>query len=148
MTVVFIVIVVLVIILAVWQTIQLRALRAMVAAVPADGDVIGMLTRIDARITSSEAQLAQINQRVESVEARLPFALSYLGVVSYNAFGNIVGNRSRSVALLNQQEDGIVITLLAAREETLFFTKEVRSGSGVEELSPEEQSAVDRALGR
>ena len=148
MTVVLLVIVLLVVILAVWQTIQLQTLRSKVDAVPHDGNVIAMLGSVDARITSSEKTLVGINRRVELVEERLPFALSYVGVVSYNAFGNIVGNRSRSIALLNQQTDGIVITLLASREETLFFTKEVRSASGVEELSPEEQSPVDQALGQ
>ena len=148
MTAILIIIVLLVVILAIWQTIQLQKLRSKVSAVPDDGNVIGMLENVDQRINSAEKRLAEVNQAVESIEARLPFALSYVGVVSYNAFGNIVGNRSRSIALLNQQTDGIVITLLASREETLFFTKEVRSASGVEELSPEEQSAVDRALGR
>ena len=83
-----------------------------------------------------------------SLEGRLPYAISYVGVVAYNAFGNIAGQQSRSIALLNQRGDGIVITLLASREETLFFTKQVAEGTGTEALSPEEATAVDRALGR
>jgi uncharacterized protein DUF4446 len=144
----FIAVVVLVLILAVWQAIQIQALRRRLDSVPDDGNVIAMLGSVDARIKEREMRAAEVNQRLSSLEEQMPYALSYIGVVSYNAFGNVVGSRSRSIALLNQQADGIVITILTSREETLFFTKEVRAGSGVEELSPEERSAVERAVGR
>jgi hypothetical protein len=148
MNIAFIVIVVLVLVLAIWQAVQIQGLRHRLNSVPEDGDVITMLTNIDTRITDSESLITSDNQRLSRLEEQMPYALSYIGVISYNAFGNIVGNRSRSIALLNQQADGIVITILTSREETLFFTKEVRAGVGVEELSPEEQAAVDRAVVR
>ncbi len=148
MNIAFIVIVVLVLILAIWQAVQIQGLRHRLNSVPQDGDVISMLTSIDSRITESEASLTVNGERLAHLEKQMPYALSYIGVVSYNAFGNIVGDRSRSIALLNQHTDGIVITILASREETLFYTKEVRAGVGVEELSPEEQAAVDRAVVR
>lgn len=148
MSIVFLVIVVLVLVLAVWQAIQIQGLRARLNSVPDDGNVIAMLTDIDSRIVETESRVAEIGQRLEHLEGQMPLALSFVGVVSYNAFGNIVGNRSRSIALLNQKVDGIVITILTSREETMFFTKEVRAGVGVEELSPEEQGAVDRAIGQ
>jgi hypothetical protein len=144
----FIVIVVLVLVLAIWQAVQIQGLRHRLNSVPEDGDVIAMLTNIDSRITEFESRLTIDGQRLADLEKQMPYALSYIGVISYNAFGNIVGNRSRSIALLNQQADGIVITILTSREETLFFTKEVRAGVGIEELSPEEQAAVDRAVVR
>ncbi|MEN8238128.1 MAG: DUF4446 family protein [Actinomycetota bacterium] len=148
MNIAFIIIVVLVLLLAGWQALQIQALRHRLNSVPDDGNVIAMLTNIDSRIVETESRVAEASQRLGHLEGQMPFALSYIGVVSYNAFGDIVGNRSRSIALLNQKADGLVITILASREETLFFTKEVRSGAGVEELSPEEQSAVDGAIGR
>jgi hypothetical protein len=148
MNIAFIVIVVLVLVLAIWQAVQIQGLRHRLDSVPDDGNVVAMLTNIDGRIVQTESMVAEVNQRLAYLEEQMPYALSYIGVISYNAFGNIVGNRSRSIALLNQKTDGIVITILASREETLFFTKEVRGGVGVEELSPEEQGAVDRAVGR
>jgi hypothetical protein len=148
MSIAFIIIVVLVLVLAVWQAIQIQGLRHRLNSVPEDGNVVAMLTDIDSRIIETESRMGDSNQRLGQLEDQMPYALSYIGVISYNAFGNIVGNRSRSIALLNQQADGIVITILTSREETLFFTKEVRAGVGVEELSPEEQGAVDRAVSR
>lgn len=148
MSVALIVAVVLVVILAIWQTIQLQAIRRKVDAVPEDGNVIAVLRAVDQRTIANEATIREFTARVEDLEGRLPYAISYVGVVAYDAFSNIVGNQSRSIALLNQRGDGLVISLLTSRADTVFFAKEVRSGSGVEELSPEEQAAVDRALGR
>jgi hypothetical protein len=75
-------------------------------------------------------------------------AISYTGIVTYDAFDNIAGNQSRSIALLNAQGDGLVISLLVGRNETLFFTKQIRGHVGMEELSPEEAEAVSQALAR
>ena len=148
MSIAFLAVVVLVLVLAVWQAVQIQGLRHRLNSVPDDGNVIAMLTNIDSRIVETENRMGDLTRRLTHLEGQMPYALSYIGVISYNAFGNIVGNRSRSIALLNQQADGIVITILTSREETLFFTKEVRAGVGVEELSPEEQGAVDRAVAR
>jgi len=41
-----------------------------------------------------------------------------------------------------------VLSILVSREETLFFTKEIRDGVGSEMLSPEEDRAVSNAMGR
>ncbi len=148
MSVALIAVAVLVVILAIWQAIQLQAIRKKVDAVPEDGNVIAVLRAVDQRTIANEVTIREFTTRVEDLEGRLPYAISYVGVVAYDAFNNIVGNQSRSIALLNQRGDGLVISLLTSRVDTVFFTKEVRSGSGVEELSPEEQAAVDRALGR
>jgi hypothetical protein len=140
--------IVLVVILAVWQTIQIQAVRKKVDAVPDDGNVVALLRAIDDRSKSNTGQIQALTARVAEVEGRLPYAISYVGVVAYDAFGNITGNQSRSIALLSQRGDGLVITLLKAREETVFYAKEINGGKGVEELSPEETAAVNRALGR
>lgn len=147
MSVAVITVAVLVIVLVLWQTIQMQAIRKRVDAIPSDTNTVAMLQTIHHRTAANETSIQGLERRLGSVEARLPAALTRIGVVAYDAFGNISGNQSRSIALLSEAADGIVISLLTSREETLFFVKEVRSGRGLEELAPEEQGAVDRALG-
>jgi len=147
MSVAVIVVAVLVIVLVVWQTIQMQAIRKRVDAVPSDTNTVSLLQTLHHRTSANETSIHALEHGLGSVEARLPAALTRIGVVTYDAFGNITGNQSRSIALLSEAADGIVITLLTSREETMFFVKEVRSGRGVEELAPEEQGAVDRARG-
>ena len=140
--------VVLAVILAIWQTIQIQAVRRKVDAVPEDGNIVALLRTIDERSNMNSQSIEALSRRVGEIEGRLPYAISYVGVVAYNAFGNITGNQSRSIALLSQRGDGLMITLLAAREETVFYAKEIRAGKGVVQLSPEEAAAVDRAMGK
>jgi len=127
---------------------QVAALRRRLAAVPRDGDVINLMRSIDNDLAKLESVIGQLEPRLRQVERRLPLALSYTGVVTYDAFGDISGKLSRSIALLDSNGDGLVISLLVGRTETLFFTKEVRSGSGTERLSPEETAVISRAMGR
>ena len=128
--------------------IQVVSLRRKLEAVPTDGDVVGLVTQAVGSTKANAASIASLDGRLQDVESRIPYAISYVGVVSYDAFGNIAGHQSRSVALLNQRADGIVISILVARDDVVFFTKQVSGGHGLETLSPEEAAAVDRALGR
>lgn len=144
----FVVIVGLVVVLAAWQTYQLVVIRRQVDAVPKDGNVFALIDSTTGRLGRAEAGLAVLDQRLQSVEATLPHAVTRTSVVAYDAFGNIAGQLSRSMALLSESGDGVVVSVLVSREETLFFTKEIRSGAGSEPLSPEEERAVARAMGR
>lgn len=143
-----VVIVLLVVVLAIWQTIQLQQIRKQIDAVPKDGNVFTLIDSTATRLNRVEAGLTILDQRVQSIEARLPFAVTRTAVVSYDAFGNITGQLSRSMALLSESGDGVVLSILVSREETLFFTKEIRDGVGSEMLSPEEDRAVANAMGR
>ena len=141
-------IVFLVVVLAVWQAYQLQQIRKQVDAVPKDGNVFTLIDSTSGRLGRVEAGLAVVDQRLQDVEAKLPYAVTRTAVVAYDAFGNIAGQLSRSIALLSETGDGVVLSILVSREETLFFTKEIRGGVGSEALSPEEDSAVGRAMGR
>jgi hypothetical protein len=139
---------VLALLIALGLALQMAALRRRLAAVPKDGNVIDLMRSIDSDLAKAEAAINDHAPRLQAVEARLPRAISFTGVVTYDAFGDIGGKLSRSIALLDSIGDGLVISLLVGRSETHFFTKEVRAGSGTERLSPEEDAAISRAMGR
>ena len=134
--------------IALGLALQVAALRRRLAAVPEDGNVIDLMRSIDNDLGKAEVAINNLGPRLQSVESRLPKAISFTGVVTYDAFGDIGGKLSRSIALLDSLGDGLVISLLVGRNETHFFTKEVRAGSGTERLSPEEDAAISRAMGR
>lgn len=116
-----------------------------VSAVPHGGNVYDALRRLDEDLATVEATVAALQPAVSSLGQRMPGAIRHAAVVTYDAHGDQRGNLSRSIALLNERRDGLVITLLVGRDETLFFTKMVRNGEGGEPLSPEEATAVVRA---
>jgi hypothetical protein len=127
--------------------VRVRGMQRVVAMVPEDGGVFEALRRLDTDLGSAEEAIAALRPVVQSLHERLPGALRYAAVVAYDATGDMTGNLSRSIALLNERGDGLVITLLTRRSESLFFSKMVRAGRGAEALSPEEQEAVSQALG-
>ncbi len=130
-----------------WLLAQVIRLRRIVATVPRDGGIFESLRRIDTDLAAAEAAIADMSPRLDAVEGRIPYAIQHTAVVSYDAFDDIAGNLSRSIALLDGRGDGIVVSLLVSRDETLWFTKQVRAGAGSEPLSPEEKAVVRQAFG-
>ena len=127
--------------------IMVAGLRRQMSAVPEEGGVFEALRQLDNEAARSTALLADLKPRLEQLEATLPHALQHTAVITYDAYGNVSGNLSRSIALLDGNGSGLVVTLLVGRDESRWFTKEVRGGRGSEQLSPEEQRAVGRAAG-
>jgi hypothetical protein len=131
-----------------WLVYEVLTIKRRVAAVPADGDVFKALRELDSDLASVEAAVADVAPRVAGLESRMPHAITHTGVVSYDAFDNITGNQSKSIALLNDAGAGVVISMLVGRNETLVFTKQIVGGNPNEPLSPEERNAMRTALSR
>ncbi len=74
-----------------------------------------------------------------------PHALRDVAIVRYDALQEMSGQLSFSLALLNAQGDGVVLSSINGRAETRTYAKPVRAGKGVQELSPEEAQAVHSA---
>jgi hypothetical protein len=106
------------------------------------------LSNVEIAVARMQPLVASLHAQVASVAERLPGALRYAAVVTFDASEERTGHLSRSIALLNERRDGLVITLLVGSRQTLFFTKMIRGGEGTEPLSPEERTAVERALGK
>lgn len=120
--------------------------RGKFGAIPRDGGIYEAVRTIDEDLGTVEAAVARMQPIVKSLEERMPGAIRYAAVVTFDATEERTGHQSRTIALLNERADGLVITLLVGPRQTLFFTKMVRGAQGVEPLSPEEQTAVDRAM--
>jgi len=127
--------------------VQVYSLRRRFNALPSDENIFSILRGIDNELGRLDAATAALEPRLTHVEAVLPRAIVNTGVVNYDAFGDIAGNLSRSMALLSLSGDGVVLTILVGRLDVRVFTKEVRGFGGVEQLSPEEEEAVARARG-
>ncbi len=74
-----------------------------------------------------------------------PRALRDVAIVRYDALNEMSGQLSFSLALLNATGDGVVISSINGRAETRTYAKPVLAGKGGQELSPEEEQAVQSA---
>jgi len=66
-------------------------------------------------------------------------------VIRYNPFSNIGGDQSFSIAILNGEDDGFVITSLFTSEGTRIYTKPIKNMASEYELSGEEKKALEQA---
>jgi hypothetical protein len=72
-------------------------------------------------------------------------ALRDLAIVHYDALKEMSGHRSFSLAMINANGDGVVLSSINGRTETRTYAKAVRDGHPVETLSPEENQALRAA---
>ncbi len=72
--------------------------------------------------------------------------LQKIGLVRFNPFSDTGGDQSFSLALLDGQESGIIMTSLYARTGVRWYIKTIKKGKGLEhDLSKEEAEALKRA---
>jgi uncharacterized protein YlxW (UPF0749 family) len=93
-----------------------------------------------------EDAATQLNDRMKAAEHRLDGAMAYRALVRYDAYGEMSGRQSTSIALLDATGSGIVVTSIHHREQARMYAKQVHEGKGELELSPEENEAMRLAL--
>jgi Protein of unknown function (DUF4446) len=88
----------------------------------------------------------RLDDRVARVEERLDGAITYRALVRYDAYGELSGHQSASLALLDAERNGVVLSSIAHRDTARLYCKQVVDGRGEHLLSPEEDEAIRRAL--
>jgi len=81
-----------------------------------------------------------------TAEARIDGSVAHRALVRYDAYGEMSGHQSSSLALLDAHRSGVVLSSIVHRENARMYVKQVFEGRGELELSPEEQEAVELAL--
>ena len=79
---------------------------------------------------------------VQALRMEASQALRHLAVVRYDAFGDMGGHLSWSMALLDDGGDGVVLTSIHGRSEARTYAKNLTGWSCEHPLSPEEEEAV------
>jgi hypothetical protein len=141
------IIVVVLAIAAAWLAWEVVNLKQSMSGIPLGNDELyDLLHRIENELGLHSAAIADLQQRLLYLEERSVTSLRRTGVVNYDAYDNVGGARSRSIALLDDEASGLVVSVLVSRTDTAFYLKKITAGTPEEALSPEEQQAVSRAL--
>ena len=86
-----------------------------------------------------------LRQEVAALRAEARDALRHLSVVRYDAFGDMGGHLSWSLALLDDGGHGVVLTSIHGRSEARTYAKSITSWTCEQQLSPEEEEAIQHA---
>ena len=132
--------------------VRLRGVRADQRAVLGDRqlDLVGHAAALQSQFEALNEYVqdaaTRLNERVETSEQRLDYAIAYRSLVRYDAYGEMSGRQSASIALLDATRSGIVLSSINHRDQARMYAKEVHEGHAEHALSPEEDEAIRLAL--
>lgn len=140
-------------VLAIVLAVRVRRLRAAQRAVMGESeqrDLVAHAARMEQGFIELrdwvEETATGIERRMGAAEARIDGAVTYRAVVRYDAYGEMSGQQSSSIALLDSHRSGVVLSSILHRENARVYVKQVVDGRAEQALSPEEQEAVDSAI--
>ena len=89
----------------------------------------------------------RLDARMSTAERRIDHSVAYHALIRYDAYGEMSGRQSTSIALLDGNRSGVVLSSIHHRDQARLYAKAGREGKPELELSPEEDEAIRRALG-
>jgi hypothetical protein len=129
---------------------HLRADQRVLLGSGAEQDLVEHAARIEEEFRALHAYVgdvaARLDGRLGDAEQRLHGAIAYRGLVRYDAYNEMSGRQSCSIALLDAARSGIILSSIHHRDQARLYTKHMVDGTPEFELSPEEAEAVRVAL--
>jgi hypothetical protein len=132
------------------QVRRLRAAQRAVMGEHGERDLVAHAANLELSFRSLHGYVedvaARLDDRLGVVEERLDGSIAYHGLVRYDAYNEMSGRQSTSIALLDTHRNGVVLSSIHHREQARLYAKLIRDGEGELQLSPEEAEAVNQAL--
>jgi hypothetical protein len=129
---------------------RLRAAQRVVLGPHGQSDLVAHAESLQVAFTALQERVEEVAERLDSrmgaAEERLDGAIAYRALVRYDAYNELSGHQSASLALLDAAHSGVVLSVIAHRDVARLYCKQVHAGEGELELSPEEAEAVRLAL--
>lgn len=92
-----------------------------------------------------ENNFESISEELREIKNKMRLSVQKVGIIRFNPFKEVGSNQSFSIALLNEENDGFVITSLYERERCRVYGKPIKSGQSEYSLSEDEKKAVEEA---
>ena len=108
-----------------------------------ENTLIKRLDQVDALIEANNAN----EKDIRNLYSNMKFAFQKAGLVKYDAFNELGGKLSFSLALLNETNDGYMLNTVHSREGCYIYMKEIIKGNSIIMLTDEEKQALDIAMG-
>ena len=134
------------------NSVRLRRLRAAQRTVLGDGtaDLVAHAASLQEAFVQLrdwlEETAERLDARMTAAERRIDRSVAHTSLVRYDAYNEMSGRQSSSVALLDSQRSGVVVSAIHHRDQARVYVKQLREGASEVELSPEELEAVETAM--
>ena len=139
---------------AIVLAVKLRRLRAAQRTVMGEGqaDLVAHAAQIQEAFVQLrdwvEETATRLEERMATAEQRIDGCVAYTSLVRYDAMGEMSGQQSSTMALLDSRRTGVVVSSILHRDQARVYVKQVREGESELELSPEEHQAIEDAMAR
>jgi Protein of unknown function (DUF4446) len=129
-----------------WRS--LRAVRQAQSVVLGSGqdDLVDFAVTLQTRMDDLHRAVDDVAAALVRVDKRVDGALCHTALVRYDAYSDVGGRQSASLAFLDGGRTGIVVTAIQGRDYARIYVKELDRGRAPISLSPEEREAVERAM--
>jgi Protein of unknown function (DUF4446) len=111
-------------------------------------DIVDFAVSLQGRIDDLHRAVDEVAAGLARVDRRVDATVANTSIVRYDAYEDTGGHQSASLAMLDGARTGVVVTAIQGRDYARIYMKELDRGKASVALSPEEQEAVDRAMGR
>ena len=111
-------------------------------------DLVEFSVSLQGRIDDLHKAVDEVAAGLARVDRRVDGTVAKTAIVRYDAYEDTGGHQSASLALLDSARTGVVLTAIQGRDYARIYLKELERGRSSIALSPEEQEAVERAMGR
>jgi hypothetical protein len=113
-------------------------------------DLVSHAAALDASFRTLHDYVTDVAERLDArmgvAEGRLDGAIAHWGLIRYDAYNEMSGRQSTSIALLDSSRSGVVLSSIHHRDQARLYAKQVSEGKGELRLSPEEEEALRLAL--
>jgi hypothetical protein len=86
-------------------------------------------------------------ENIKKLFRNMQYSYQRMGLIKYDAFSEMGGKLSFSLAMLDVKNNGFIINAMHTREGCYTYIKEIVEGNSIIVLSEEEQEALNRAMG-
>ena len=108
-------------------------------------DLEGILFEEIKRLKKAENSISELSKAVNNLDKITQKTIQKVGVIRFNPFKETGGDQSFAIALLDAENNGLIISSLFTREGTRVYTKPIESGESKYPLSKEEIEALKKA---
>jgi hypothetical protein len=132
--------------------VKLRRVRAAQKTVLGEGqaDLVAHAAQIQEAFVQLrdwvEETATGLEERMATAQERIDGCVAYTSLVRYDAMGELSGQQSSTMALLDGRRTGVVVSSILHRDQARVYVKQVRDGESELELSPEEHQAIEAAM--
>ena len=98
------------------------------------------------KVSNVEKQNAEIYNQIKNINQDLTKCIQKVGIVRYTAFKDTGSDLSFALALLDENNDGVVLNGIYSREMSNIYAKPVEKGKSTYTISEEEQQAIQKAM--